>query len=93
MTKNSPGALFTLVSSVTFSGHTLFKDNYAIGEGGAVKATSRAKLKFSGVTVFTNNSATDAGGAILAAHAQLEMTGNVTFKNNKCTIQMVEQYF
>ena len=75
----SPGALLAYMSSVTFTGHTLFKENYANGVnggGGAVKVMFRSKLKFSGVTVFSNNSATIGGGAILVAvQVELEMTG------------------
>ena len=73
------------MSSVTFTGHTLIKDNYANGEGGAVNVMFRVKLKFSGVTVFSNNTATLAGGAMFAVvQVELVMTGNVTFENNKC---------
>ena len=81
------GAILAQVSSLSFTGHTLLKKNYATTEGGAIVGLVRSKLVFSGVTFFIrNNATTEGGGAMKAAiESEIVMSGLVLFKNNNCT--------
>ena len=54
-----------IISTVTFSGYTLFESNYAFQIGGAIAALVKSNVLFSGITKFIRNDAKkDFGGAI-----------------------------
>ena len=72
------------MSFVSFFGNTLFEDNYAFNDGGAISGLKKGTLVFVGLTRFCNNTAYQGiGGAIgINTHSRLEMYGSVIFENN-----------
>ena len=86
-TRGVGGALFAEASTLSFLGNTLFQDNYAYREGGAIAGLVQTTIIFAGNTKFTNNIAYLAGGGavLLGIDSRLEMHGSVLFENNNCT--------
>ena len=80
------GALHLILSTVTFSGYTLFENNCAFN-GGAIAALVKSELIFTGITEFINNIAIGSfGGAVaIGIHTKLEIHGLVLFERNNCT--------
>ena len=81
------GALMAQVSSLSFSGYTLFQENFAEQEGGAVTGLYRASFLFTGVTLFIGNKATTEGGAAIlgAIESEFNISGYALFRRNNCT--------
>ena len=81
------GAVTAQISVLSFSGTTIFKDNYAYMEGGALAGFVMSKISFVGNTKFINNRADEEGGGaiLLTVHTKLELHGSVLFLNNNCT--------
>ena len=81
------GAVTIEISVLSFSGTTIFEDNYACMEGGALSGLVMSTISFLGNTKFINNRADEEGGGaiLLTVHTKLELHGLVLFLNNNCT--------
>ncbi len=71
-------------SIISFTGNTVFEENWAgINGGGAIKMSLKTNLLFSGVTVFRNNTAEGNGGAIFASDSHSIIGNKSTFISNR----------
>ena len=86
-TRGIGGALFAGASTLLFLGNTLFQDNFAYVEGGAIAGLVQTTIIIAGDTKFINNTACSVGGGavLLTVYTRLEMYGSVLFENNNCT--------
>ena len=91
---NRGGAINSFQSSIIASGKTIFLNNSAINDGGAICSDGEGTIFITGESEFTNNKAfnssdglavtTHGGGAIYASNATtLSISGNSSFQFNE----------
>ena len=68
-------------SDVSFSGNTSFRENSAKDGGGGIYARLNSDVSFSGTGTISDNIARD-GGGICSNISTIELTGNITVRNN-----------
>lgn len=77
------GCIRAMVSYISFTGLTVFEDNHATTNGGAITLLLKTTLIFSGIVIFSNNNANQNGGAIFATDSKIISNGNITFTSNR----------
>lgn len=77
------GGIRAMVSSISFTGNTVFEGNCATTNGGAIAALLKTTLSFSGNVTFSNNSANGKGGAIFLTDSSIISNANITFISNR----------
>lgn len=76
----------TLGGEVSFTGTTVFKNNYVTTITGGAIGMFLGHLTFNGNTIFDSNHASEGGGAIGVAFSTITINGNCTFTGNSAPL-------
>ena len=68
-------------SNVRFRGNTRFNENTAVRDGGGIRARDNSHVSFSGNGTISDNIAED-GGGIMSRNCNIDLSGNITVRNN-----------
>jgi len=75
------GGIYAKMSTLMFTGNSIFRVNSAEA-GGGIYIDHSTLMTFNGNSIFRNNAASYGGGILASLNSTLNFSGNITFENN-----------